>query len=146
MAGQVPCSRCGRPIADSYPSCPWCGLRRSAGTAEIAPAREARAAAPRESATPAPSSEPAQPLIAISISSRDIRGAAVGAGRWAVRHPRSTAGGVAALVVAAGLPLILETAFLFDLLVAVACFGILARYLVEHAGTTSSLELRRLVG
>ena len=34
---------------------------------------------------------------------------------------------LAALVVAAGLPLILETAFLFDLLVAVVVFGMLIR-------------------
>ena len=35
---------------------------------------------------------------------------------------------------------------LFDLLVVVACFGVLVRYLIAHAGTTSSRELRRLVG
>lgn len=45
-----------------------------------------------------------------------------------------------------GMPLLIELVILFDLLVAVACFGVLARYLMEHAGTTSSLELRRLVG
>ena len=38
---------------------------------------------------------------------------------------------LAALVVAAGLPLILETAFLFDLLVAVVVFGMLIR--AHHA-------------
>jgi hydrogenase-4 component E len=40
---------------------------------------------------------------------------------------------VASLVVAAGLPLILEVAFLFDLLVAVVVFGVLMR--VHHART-----------
>jgi hydrogenase-4 component E len=45
-----------------------------------------------------------------------------------------------------GMPLLLEMVILFDLLVAVACFGVLARYLMERAGTTSSLKLRRLVG
>ncbi len=45
-----------------------------------------------------------------------------------------------------GMPLLIELVILFDLLVAVACFGVLARYLMEHAGTTSSLKLRRLVG
>jgi hydrogenase-4 component E len=45
-----------------------------------------------------------------------------------------------------GMPLLIELVILFDLLVAVACFGVLARYLVERAGTTSSLQLRRLVG
>ncbi len=49
-------------------------------------------------------------------------------------------------VLVPGMPLLIELVILFDLLVAVACFGVLARYLVEHAGTTSSLELRRLVG
>ncbi len=42
---------------------------------------------------------------------------------------------VASLVVAAGLPLILEVAFLFDLLVAVVVFGVLMR--VHHARTES---------
>jgi hypothetical protein len=28
----------------------------------------------------------------------------------------------------------------------VACFGVLGRYLLTHGGTTSSLELKRLVG
>jgi hydrogenase-4 component E len=45
-----------------------------------------------------------------------------------------------------GMPLLLELVILFDLLVAVACFGVLARYLMERTGTTSSLKLRRLVG
>ncbi|MGA8261272.1 MAG: hypothetical protein WB783_13760 [Arenicellales bacterium] len=45
-----------------------------------------------------------------------------------------------------GMPLLIELVILFDLLVAVACFGVLARYLMERAGTTSSLQLRRLVG
>ncbi len=45
-----------------------------------------------------------------------------------------------------GMPMLIELVILFDLLVAVACFGVLARYLMEHAGTTSSLKLRRLVG
>jgi hydrogenase-4 component E len=45
-----------------------------------------------------------------------------------------------------GMPLLIELVILFDLLVAVACFGVLARYLMERAGTTSSLELKSLVG
>jgi hydrogenase-4 component E len=32
------------------------------------------------------------------------------------------------------------------LLVVVACFGVLVRYLETHAGTTSTLALKRLVG
>lgn len=44
---------------------------------------------------------------------------------------------MASLVVAAGLPLILEVAFLFDLLVAVVVFGVLIRF---HHSRTSSLS------
>jgi hydrogenase-4 component E len=53
---------------------------------------------------------------------------------------------MASLVVAAGLPLILEVAFLFDLLVAVVVFGVLMRV---HHGRTRSLStvtLTRLRG
>jgi hydrogenase-4 component E len=45
-----------------------------------------------------------------------------------------------------GMPLLLELVILFDLLVVVTCFGVLVRYLVVHAGTTSSRDLMRLVG
>jgi hydrogenase-4 component E len=45
-----------------------------------------------------------------------------------------------------GMPLLIELVILFDLLVVVACFGVLVRYLVTHAGTSSSYGLRRLVG
>jgi len=45
-----------------------------------------------------------------------------------------------------GMPLLIEIVILFDLLIVVACFGILVRYLVVHAGTTSSRQLNRLVG
>jgi hydrogenase-4 component E len=45
-----------------------------------------------------------------------------------------------------GMPLLLEVVILFDLLIVVACFGVLVRYLMANAGTTSSRELRRLVG
>lgn len=44
---------------------------------------------------------------------------------------------LASLVVAAGLPLILEVAFLFDLLVAVVVFGVIMR---SHHGRTRSLS------
>jgi hydrogenase-4 component E len=53
---------------------------------------------------------------------------------------------LASLVVAAGMPLILEVAFLFDLLVAVVVFGVLMRL---HHGRTRSLStesLNRLQG
>jgi hydrogenase-4 component E len=45
-----------------------------------------------------------------------------------------------------GMPLLIETVILFDLLIIVACFGVLVRYLVTLVGTTSSLDLKRLVG
>ena len=45
-----------------------------------------------------------------------------------------------------GMPLIIELVLLFDLLVAVACFGVLVRYLITHIGSTSSRDLRRLTG
>jgi hydrogenase-4 component E len=45
-----------------------------------------------------------------------------------------------------GMPLLIEMVVLFDLLIVVACFGVLVRYLVTHVGSTSNLELKRLVG
>jgi hydrogenase-4 component E len=45
-----------------------------------------------------------------------------------------------------GMPLLIELVILFDLLIVVACFGVLISYLVRHAGTTSVLSLKRLVG
>jgi hydrogenase-4 component E len=45
-----------------------------------------------------------------------------------------------------GMPLLIELVILFDLLVVVACFGVLVRYLVTHTGTSSTHSLRRLVG
>jgi hydrogenase-4 component E len=45
-----------------------------------------------------------------------------------------------------GMPLLIEMVVLFDLLIIVACFGVLVRYLVTHVGSTSNLELKRLVG
>jgi hydrogenase-4 component E len=45
-----------------------------------------------------------------------------------------------------GMPLLIELVILFDLLIIVACFGVLVSYLQAHAGTTSTLQLKRLVG
>jgi hydrogenase-4 component E len=53
---------------------------------------------------------------------------------------------LAALVVAAGLPLIFETAFLFDLLVAVVVFGMLMRAHHARADSLSTADLSRLRG
>ena len=53
---------------------------------------------------------------------------------------------LAALVVAAGLPLILEVAFLFDLLVAVVVFGVLIRLHHGRAESLSTADLTRLQG
>ncbi|MGN6244864.1 MAG: hydrogenase [Motilibacteraceae bacterium] len=53
---------------------------------------------------------------------------------------------LASLVVAAGLPLILEVAFLFDLLVAVVIFGVLVRVTHRQAGTFLTTSLTTLRG
>lgn len=53
---------------------------------------------------------------------------------------------LASLVVAAGLPLILEVAFLFDLLVAVVVFGVLMRVHHRRSRTLSTSSLTRLRG
>jgi len=51
-----------------------------------------------------------------------------------------------AQILVPGMPLLIEIVILFDLFIVVACFGLLVQYLMTHVGTTSSLELRRLVG
>lgn len=45
-----------------------------------------------------------------------------------------------------GMPLLIEMVILFDLLIVVVCFEVLVRYLLRHVGTTSSRDLKRLVG
>jgi len=44
------------------------------------------------------------------------------------------------------MPLLLELVTVFDLLVAVSCFGVLVNYLMADIGSTSSLRLKRLRG
>ena len=53
---------------------------------------------------------------------------------------------MASLVIAAGLPLILEVAFLFDLLVAVVVFGVLIRVQSARTQSFSTVALDRLRG
>ncbi|MGC9963501.1 MAG: hydrogenase [Acidimicrobiales bacterium] len=53
---------------------------------------------------------------------------------------------LASLVLAAGLPLIAEVAFLFDLLVAVVVFGVLMRVHHDRTSTLSTRALERLRG
>jgi hydrogenase-4 component E len=53
---------------------------------------------------------------------------------------------VASLVVAAGLPLVVEVAFLFDLLVAVVVFGVIMRVHHSRSKTLSTEQLDRLRG
>jgi hydrogenase-4 component E len=53
---------------------------------------------------------------------------------------------LAALVLAAGLPLLLETAFLFDLLLAVVVFGMLIRAQHTRSESLSTADLSRLRG
>jgi hydrogenase-4 component E len=45
-----------------------------------------------------------------------------------------------------GMPTLIEIVILFDLLVVVACFGVLVRYLLVHVGSTSTRQMNRLVG
>jgi hydrogenase-4 component E len=51
-----------------------------------------------------------------------------------------------AQILVPGMPILIEIMILFDLFIVVACFGVLVRYLVAHVGSTSSLNLNRLVG
>jgi hydrogenase-4 component E len=53
---------------------------------------------------------------------------------------------LASLVVAAGMPLILEVAFLFDLLVAVVVFGVLMKVHHDRSKSLSTTHLTRLRG
>lgn len=53
---------------------------------------------------------------------------------------------MASLVIAAGMPLILEVAFLFDLLVAVVVFGVLIRVQSGRTQSFSTVSLTRLRG
>jgi hydrogenase-4 component E len=53
---------------------------------------------------------------------------------------------VGALILVPGMPLLVELLILFDVLVAVACFGVLVRYLTARVGTTSTVALKSLVG
>jgi hydrogenase-4 component E len=96
---------------------------------------------------------PAAPALALAIAAamvfvafglmivrRDVASQAVGF------FTLENAVSLAALVVAAGLPLILETAFLFDLLVAVVVFGMLIRAHHTKAESLSTADLTRLQG
>jgi hydrogenase-4 component E len=51
-----------------------------------------------------------------------------------------------AQILVPGMPILIEIVILFDLLIVVACFGVLVQYLMAHVGSTSTLELNRLVG
>ncbi len=51
-----------------------------------------------------------------------------------------------AQILVPGMPLLIEIVILFDLLIVVACFGVLVQYLLTHVGATSALQLKRLVG
>jgi hydrogenase-4 component E len=96
---------------------------------------------------------PAAPALALAIAGamvfvafglmivrRDVASQAVGF------FTLENAISLAALVIAAGLPLIFETAFLFDLLVAVVVFGMLIRAHHGRAESLSTADLTRLRG
>ncbi len=51
-----------------------------------------------------------------------------------------------AQILVPGMPLLIEIVILFDLLIIVACFGVLVQYLLANVGSTSSRDLKRLVG
>jgi hydrogenase-4 component E len=51
-----------------------------------------------------------------------------------------------AQILTPGMPILIEIVILFDLLIVVASFGVLVQLLASHAGSTSSLQLKRLVG
>jgi hydrogenase-4 component E len=51
-----------------------------------------------------------------------------------------------AQILVPGMPMLIEIVILFDLLIVVACFGVLVQYLVANVGSTSSRDLKRLVG
>jgi hydrogenase-4 component E len=51
-----------------------------------------------------------------------------------------------AQILVPGMPMLFEIVILFDLLVAVACFGVLVRYLKTAIGSTSSADLKKLRG
>lgn len=51
-----------------------------------------------------------------------------------------------AQILVPGMPLLIEIVILFDLMIVVACFGVLVQYLLSRVGTTSTLNLKRLVG
>jgi hydrogenase-4 component E len=78
--------------------------------------------------------------VGLIIVRRDVASQAVGF--FSLENAIS----LAALVVASGLPLILETAFLFDLLVAVVVFGMLIRGHHTKAESLSTADLTRLRG
>jgi hydrogenase-4 component E len=76
----------------------------------------------------------------LMIVRRDVASQAIGF--FSLENGVSLAG----LVVAAGMPLILEMGFLFDLLVAVVVFGVLIRVHHGRAESLSTAELTRLRG
>jgi hydrogenase-4 component E len=78
--------------------------------------------------------------FALMIVRRDVASQAIGF--FSLENAIS----LAALVVAAGLPLILETAFLFDLLVAVVVFGLLIRTRTSQSDSLSTADLTKLRG
>ena len=96
---------------------------------------------------------PAAPALALSLAAamvlvsfglmivrRDVASQAIGF--FSLENAIS----LAALVVASGLPLILETAFLFDLLVAVVAFGMLIRAHHSRSESLSTADLTKLRG
>jgi len=78
--------------------------------------------------------------FALMIVRRDVASQAIGF--FSLENAIS----LASLVLAAELPLLLETAFLFDLLLAVVVFGMLIRAHHSRADSLSTADLTRLRG
>ena len=78
--------------------------------------------------------------FALMIVRRDVASQAIGF------FSLENAVSLAALVLAAELPLLLETAFLFDLLLAVVVFGMLIRAHHSRSESLSTADLTRLRG
>ena len=57
-----------------------------------------------------------------------------------------TGSGSGAQILIPGMPLLIELVILADVLAAVACLGVLVRYLLTQFGTASTAGLKRLVG
>ena len=129
----------GQRRASAWPA-PCCWPSWSPRSGSSPPAGSASAVTPRRSPRcPSPSSVVLVAFV-LMIRRRDVVSQAIGL--FSLENGIS----LAALVVAASLPLILEVALLFDLLLAVVVFGLLIRMHHGRARSLSTADLTRLRG